>query len=57
LKACICAKFIHVEPPVLATLMADTGAHVGGGGGDGDGAGDGVVVDAQSLAMTAATCD
>jgi hypothetical protein len=28
LKACICTKLMYVEPPVLATLMAATGAQV-----------------------------
>ena len=41
LKACICTKLMYVEPPVLATLMADTVAHVGGGDGVGDGDGGG----------------
>lgn len=30
-KACICTKLIHVEPPVFAILMAETGTQDGEG--------------------------
>jgi hypothetical protein len=46
LNACICTKLMYVEPPVLATLIAATGAQVGDAERDDDGFCD-VLVEAE----------